>query len=329
MSGQHHPDEWHPDTEALAEYQAGLADGRRGRRLAAHVASCDRCASVSDQLAGVSSALASAPAPPLPDAVERRITAALATEAALSTEAAPMAEAALTTEAAPMAEAAPAAQAAAGPRPSRGDGSGPSRGDASGPSRGDSSGPPRRARGGRRLRPAVLVSSAAAAACLVVVGAAFLFGLVHFSSGSSSSSAASSAGAPLSARAAAPAAGAAAGGRAAGGAEKAPFAVTASGTRYEPATLATQVHAELTARETGRTSRSPASAHLASPSTPGPVPYSALAACVLRLTGQVRPSLVDWATYQGKPAYVIAVPSHAWVVDCTASDSHLIRSIGL
>jgi hypothetical protein len=40
---------------------------------------------------------------------------------------------------------------------------------------------------------------------------------------------------------------------------------------------------------------------------------------------------VDSATYQGKPVYVIAVPDHVWVVapDCTASDPHLIRSIGL
>jgi hypothetical protein len=180
------------------------------------------------------------------------------------------------------------------------------------------------------LRPAVLVSSAAAAACLVVLGAVFLFGLVHFSSGSSSSSAASSPQAPLSAQAAAPAAsgfaGAAAGGRAAGSAEKPAFAVTQSGTRYEPATLAAQVRAQLAARNVGRISPSSASTQLPSP---GSVSYSALAACVLRLTGQARPSLVDWATYQGKPVYVIAVPDHAWVVDCAASDSHLIKSIGL
>ena len=166
----------------------------------------------------------------------------------------------------------------------------------------------------------MLVSSAAAAACLVVFGAVFLLGLVHFSSGSTSSSA------PQAAAPAASAfAGRVAGGRAAGSAEKAAFTVTASGTRYEPATLAAQVRAQL------RTSASPASAHLASPSTTGTEPYSALSACVLHLTGQVRPSLVDWATYQGKPVYVIAVPDHAWVVgtDCTASDSHLIASIGL
>jgi hypothetical protein len=179
------------------------------------------------------------------------------------------------------------------------------------------------------VRPAVLVSSAAAAACLVVFGAVFLLGLVHFSSGSSSSSAASTS-APLSAQAAAPAAsaypGRAAGGRAVGGPEKAAFSVTASGTRYEPATLGAQVRAQLAAKSLGRISPSPAGAHLLSP---GSASYSTLAACVLRLTGLARPSLVDWATYQGKPVYVIAVRDHAWVVDCTASNSYLITSIRL
>ena len=61
----------HPDAEALARYQAGDVDGFRGRRLAAHVADCARCASVTDDLAAVSTLLASVPAPSMPDAVER------------------------------------------------------------------------------------------------------------------------------------------------------------------------------------------------------------------------------------------------------------------
>jgi hypothetical protein len=52
---------------------------------------------------------------------------------------------------------------------------------------------------------------------------------------------------------------------------------------------------------------------------------------VLHLTGQMRPSLVDRATYQGKPAYVIAVTNWAWVVGtgCTASNPELIASVGV
>jgi hypothetical protein len=304
MSAQRRQDERHPDAAALAEYRAGLAGGLRGRRLAAHVASCARCASVSDQLATVSSTLASAPTPPLPDAVARRITAALAAEAALRAEATPAAQAtpAAASEAA-ASEAVPA-EAAAGPRPPR---------------------PPRRARGGRWLRPAVLVS--AAAACVVLFGGLYLLNVVRFSTGSSSSAASGSESSPLSGAAAAPipAAGHAKepfASRAAGSAENAVFAVTASGIRYEPATLAAQVRAEVAAKSAAHPSPSPGST----------APPTTLAACVLQLTGHhVRPSLVDRATYAGKPAYVIAVPDHAWVVgrDCTASDLHLITSIRL
>src|SRR5215472_11222569 len=83
MSGQ-----WHPDAEALAEYRAGLIGGLRRRRLAAHVAGCAQCASVSERLDAVGSMLASVPAPAVPDEVERRITAALAAEATARQDAA-------------------------------------------------------------------------------------------------------------------------------------------------------------------------------------------------------------------------------------------------
>jgi hypothetical protein len=275
----------HPDATALAEYQAGLAGGRRGRRLAAHVASCTGCASVSDQLAAVSSALASAAVPPLPDAVERRITAALAAEAAPATE----------------------GTRHVTPRQSRGDG--PLR-----PAR------PRSRRGIWRIRPAVLIS--AAAACLVLFGVVYLLGPGHSPAGPASSSAAGSSASSPAAGAAAPLP--AAGSKAVPGREPAfsegrpAFLVTASGNRYERATLAAQVRAELAARSAG------------GPGSPT-APSAALAACVLHLTGNVPPTLVDWATYQGKPAYVIAVADHAWVVgpDCTASHPDVITSTGL
>src|SRR5215469_16710707 len=76
MSGQ-----WHPGTEALAEYRAGLIGGFRRRRLTAHVAGCGQCASVIERLDAVGSVLASVPAPAVPDEVESRIAAALAAEA--------------------------------------------------------------------------------------------------------------------------------------------------------------------------------------------------------------------------------------------------------
>jgi hypothetical protein len=319
MSGQRHP-----DATALAEYQAGLTSGPRGRRLAAHIASCARCASVGDQLAAVSSALATSPAPPLPDAVERRIAAALAAEADRTTEATTATEdtrAPSATEASPVAQGPPAVEAApGGPRHAAPGGRSPS----SGRSRHDPAGPGRRgrrsARGARRFRPAMVLSGAAAA---VLIGVAVVLGLVHLPSSSSSSPASGTAASapsqpPEVAGGNAPAtSGLAPGAREPAGSEaSAAFAITASGTRYQPTTLTAQVRAQMAAQP-----------HASSEAAPS----ATLTACVLHLTRNVRPSLVDRATYQGKPAYVIAVADRVWVVGlgCTASDPDLITSARL
>jgi hypothetical protein len=294
--------QWHPDATALAEHKAGLTGGRRARRLAAHVASCASCASVNDQLAAVTAVLASAPEPAMPDAVESRIMAALATEAALVTGTPRDTEAAHDT----------AAKRDTALRPVGGDGGGSRRRPGAG-----RSGP-----GNRWLRPAVLAS--AAAACLVLFGG--VYGIAHLSSGSSSSSAASSAaGSAAAGSESSPLAGAQAPGthtrpEPADSAPAAAFAVTVSSTNYQPATLARQVRVQLA--RPAKTAALPAADAARS---------AQLSACVLHLTGQMRPSLVDRATYQGKPAYVIAVTNRAWVVGtgCTASNPELIASVGL
>jgi hypothetical protein len=72
----------HPDSDVLAEYREGLISGRRGARITAHLAACDQCAALSDQLAEVSILLASAPVPVMPDSVARRLDTVLAAEAA-------------------------------------------------------------------------------------------------------------------------------------------------------------------------------------------------------------------------------------------------------
>jgi hypothetical protein len=56
-----------------------------------------------------------------------------------------------------------------------------------------------------------------------------------------------------------------------------------------------------------------------------------LRSCVLHLTRGVPPRLVDRATYQGTPAYVIATGSRVWVVGlgCTATNPHQITSASL
>ena len=53
----------HLDAEVLAEFRAGLIAGRRGAAITAHLAGCDRCTALGDQLAGVSALLAAVPLP--------------------------------------------------------------------------------------------------------------------------------------------------------------------------------------------------------------------------------------------------------------------------
>lgn len=72
----------HPESDVLAEYQAGLVTGRRRASIASHLAGCEHCAGLSGQLAEVSALLAAAPAPAMPGDVARRLDAVLAAETA-------------------------------------------------------------------------------------------------------------------------------------------------------------------------------------------------------------------------------------------------------
>lgn len=70
----------HLDPDVLAEFRAGLITGRRGAKVAAHLAECERCSALSDQLAEVSALLAAVPAPAMPDSVAHRLESVLAGE---------------------------------------------------------------------------------------------------------------------------------------------------------------------------------------------------------------------------------------------------------
>ncbi len=72
----------HLDPDVLAEFRAGLITGRRRRRIAAHLAGCERCAGAAEQLAELSALLAAVPAPAMPDSVAQRLDAVLAAEVA-------------------------------------------------------------------------------------------------------------------------------------------------------------------------------------------------------------------------------------------------------
>jgi len=71
----------HLDAEVLAEFREGLITGRRGARITVHLAGCDRCTALGDQLAGVSVLLAAVPMPALPDSLAQRLDTVLAAEA--------------------------------------------------------------------------------------------------------------------------------------------------------------------------------------------------------------------------------------------------------
>jgi hypothetical protein len=318
----------HPDVEALANFRAGLVEGIRGRRIAAHVARCERCAQLSDQLSAVTWALASVPVPSLPDAVEQRISAAIAAEVAARQVASLTANSMADPSAAT--SPAPAGPAATEPRHAR-------------------RWFPRRALGsvGSRLRPSPVQVLASVTACLLLAGLGYLLSVPRASGTPSSAaapsgrSAAASGAAPHSRgprRAISPT-------TAIGppvGSNSAAFLVTVSSIRYRKSTLRAQVSSQLAQQTlapviTGTpgsqsNKNSPGNqAGGASQSNTTRPPSGQLVGCVLNLTRGAQPALVQLATYQAESAYVIAVPGRAWVVhpSCTAAKPALITTIAL
>jgi hypothetical protein len=350
MSG-HWPPEWEDPDDGHSD--AGLPDDRQ---LDAGHPELD--------LSEVTAFLASVPSPDLPPSFEARISAAIAAEAAAratitradATEPAgpPIAVAGADDEKSTVRsenqkEFSPIGTAGVSPtstnrrlrRISRASRSAAGAAGAAGP------GHPRPDGRRRRLRmPSAQASGWLAVCCLVIAGFGYLF--AHASDSSSSSSVASSA------------AGAAVGsaGKSAheqhNTLEPAPsssasaatgFTFIESGTSYQRSTLEGLVRRVTNAVTFGTVtpaSSAPASTPAsAAESVPSAAASSAdrtsyeaspaLTGCVLRLTGEVTPSLVDRASYDGTPAYIIAVPSHVWVVrlGCTATDPQLITQAPL
>jgi hypothetical protein len=354
MSGQWPPD-WEDPDDGHAD--AGLPDGEHPD--AGH----------SDlELSELTSFLASVHSPALPLSFEARISAAIAAEAAARattgpadapepagapTAAAGAGDAKGTVRSANPEEFSPAAAAggaatSAGRGPRRGSRRSRNAAGASGP--GTSRPDTRR----RRLRmPSGQAASWVLVCCLVLAGFGFL--VTRGSSSSSSSVAAGS----TSGQAQSPAAGtaglpdngfgkgaqpehaadepsASSSASAATG-----FLVYSTGTAYKRSTLASQVQGTLInygldsgTTTPGATTPVPAdsaSASAASSSVGGSTPSPGLSGCVSRVTDGATPSLVDKASYDGIPAYIIAVPTQAWVVrlGCTAADPELIVQIPL
>jgi hypothetical protein len=325
----------HPDVEALANLRAGLVRGIHGRRIAAHVARCERCAQLSDQLSAVTWALASVPATSMPDAVGQRIGAAIAAEAAARRAASPKTGSVADPSATSLVPASPAAASPAAER------------------RHARRWSPRPALGfaGLRLRLSPIQMLAPVAACLLLAGLGYLLSMpgparMPSSAGPASAPRPAAAGSPKGSisrgpgRAISPTS--AAGGNSA-------FIITVSGTRYQESTLRAQVSNQLAKQALGSSNISLAPVSTGTPgseinkSSPGNqeggtgrpntgiVPSRQLVDCVMHLTRDVPPALVQRATYQTEPAYVIAVPDRAWVVhpSCTAAKPALITSVAL
>jgi hypothetical protein len=314
------------------------------------------------RLAEVTAYLVSVPAPVMPDAVAARISAALAAEAA--------ARAANSTPAADGTQAGDGTRAANGTR--AGDGT---QAEAAAAEGGTGAGatadggrtlgtPPARARvrrhgGGARGHhgfrsiPVKAVTSVMAG-LVVIAGIGYGISRTNGSTDSSSSAASGSASentfaaaAPEASSASSASASSAAGAGSHGISPQ--FVVTASGTKYQAATLASQVRARLSHPPVAS---SPVASNGGPSSVPGPsgtssvpaagasktaavgvahAPTTALRACVLHLTGGQPPRFVDRATYQGDPAYVIVTSNHVWVVGlgCTTANEELITSVAL
>lgn len=288
----------HLDAEILAEFQAGLITGRRGARITAHLAGCDRCTALDDQLAGVSALLASVPGPALPDSVAHRLDTVLAAETARSEQ--------VKTDQA-------------------------ERGRADRPGH-PATGRGRKARPRFRL-PSVRVLAPVAAVALLAAGGYGLSQIPDSSGAFSASSGSAASSAERGGNAAGPSAASshinapkspvvrgAAG--SAPQARRLSFTVLTSTVNFsaDPATLKQQVQREL---------RSPSPA--AASGTARPVTRQ-LRECVLKLTGGASLVRVESARFQGKPATLVVARTGpdetAWIAGpgCSATSRDLLAT---
>jgi hypothetical protein len=293
----------HVDADVLAELSAGLIGGRRATRIHAHLAGCERCADVMAQLSAVSVLLAAVPSPAMPEWVTGRLSSALAEEAAARSGTATI-------------PARPTGRRAFHHHPERGRGT-----------------PSRTAGRGSRGPVAARAFAAAAAACVLAAGGYTVMQLTQHG----------------------PSVAPRAGGRAKlpgygpitqhapkgglitpqpTGTVSAPpgtvlptFTVIRSGTDFQSAHLAAQIESALAKAEKGAASAGGAD-HVSSTTEED---------CVYRVTGGTRPTLVDEARYDGRPATVIALAGsgaqlgQAWVVGprCSADNSDKITRVEL
>ena len=317
----------HIRADKLAGYRAGDLGTRESARVRAHVDGCARCTAAADDLAAVSTFLASVPAPPMPDDVTARIEAALAAEAASRA-------------------ASPAVPAARGPVPVA-----PGR---DGVTRRAAARNPKIWSGGWLRSPVTLRVAAGAAVAVVVLGGGFAAIRLAGSSGTAETSG-SSAAQGSGASAASGAAGATAqspnvAGPAAvpaptltyrAGGRSRPFTVLTSSADLGPGSLAREVGRLVLGGRTGaqqgtNASPGPSAERSTASGIPGFAP-AALEGCVTRVADGGHVRLVQTGRYQGQRAAIIVVspagggPARIWVVGtgCSATSSDVIAQMPL
>jgi hypothetical protein len=293
----------HLDPEILAEFDAGLITGRRGAQISAHLAACEQCTALGEQLAGVSALLMAVPATTMPDRLAERLDTVLAAEIARRDQT----------------ESAAAQLGGDGVRPD-GDGSRDRE---------------RRPRPSwhRNLRPLALrVLAPVAVIALIVAGALELTPHGSTSSQTSSSAASpanrSAMGGPAAAQSPSAASGAIGANRPAAAPLKttptanasrmspAAFPVVTSTVNFAPGSFKQQVEAALRVAANERQTQ-------ASTTT--------IRACVQALAGSAAsPVLVESARYQGQPATLVVLQTGsgdtAWVAGsrCSATDHDVL-----
>lgn len=325
----------HIGARTLARFHHADLSPRRSSRIRAHLAGCERCHALDEDLAGVTTMLAEAQPPPIPEHLTVRIQTALATEAAR--------RAALTTGApAASAEATKTGRAWAEPTGS----AGPEVPEAPPGRRTRQHGRPGRARRRPRLpgfsSPIALRTMAAAAAAVVLAGGGYEVAQ-HVGGSPSPSRAASGTTQPQpNAR---PESGFGSAGLSTGPQLHYTYAghqgtVTAiiSDTNFTPTKLASQVrnalarHGPASQPAAGPSFHSP----YAAPAKRAAASEATLQGCVSRIAAGQQVLLVEVARYQGAQATVIVTgaptgPEQVWVVGvgCSGTSPDVLTRVPL
>jgi hypothetical protein len=307
----------HVSAETMARYRQGDLNQRRTSHIGTHLAGCERCSALNEDLGGVTTLLAGVHPPPMPEDLTARITSAIAAESARRT-AAPAAEKA------PVTGRPPVARQHRSPRRSR----------------------------LPRVAPKVALGGLAAAAAVVLVGGGIY--KVVTQTGSTASSAAS--GVPSAAEPAtrSPANGPMASALPVSGpalqyqrsGRRDSITPITTSANFTPAGLSSQVTAEVkkygagftktgpNAQQSGRYgSASPAAVPGEQTPAFADIPLASLRGCVNRIAAGSLVLLVDVAHYRGAPATIIVTeaaktgPMQIWVVGtgCSASSSDVLH----